>query len=95
MTLPKNLIKHSLVRLLIFPIIASVIYFIITAVSSDPKHLDRAWSAGFFAAAAIVSLVLMGEIIRFFTKNRIDKLVCNMVLILIILIVVIFIAPLL
>jgi len=88
-----GLIKHSLIRLLIFPVIASVIYFIITTVSTDPKHLERAWSAGFFAAAAIVALVLMGEIIRFFTKKRLDKLVCNMGLILIILLVVIFVAP--
>lgn len=87
----KAIIKHVLLRILAFPLLAVLIYLIISTLSSGEAANN--WTKAFFAAAAMGSITLMAEIILLFRKNKIKKLVSDLALILIILLIVLFLVP--
>jgi len=82
--------RHILIRAISFPIIAALVYLLLNSMEGIKAG---SWGNSFFAAASILSLVLMAEIILFFTKKQMNKIYFNMGLILVIFLFVVIVVP--
>lgn len=70
----KKIAQHILIRLISFPITAGLVYVFMHYLIGIK---DKGWGEAFFAGASILSLVLVAEIILFFTKKETEKIYYN------------------
>lgn len=84
--LPFQKTKHVFIRLISYPIASAIIYVFIHSLL---KIEGKGWGHAIFSAASIISLVLMAEIILFFTKKQMEKIYYNIGMIFLIFITVI------
>lgn len=89
----KEWLPHLLTRLLAFPVLFGIVYLVIRII--DPQEFLAADGirVSFFTAAALVALSLMAETLLLFGKKRVEKALCNIFSVFIVILFVIILAP--
>lgn len=90
MSVKKPLILHVLIRTVGFFVLAGLIYLLLNTVETFGAS---GWDDSFFAAASILALILMAEMILFFTKKKMERLYCNVGLLFVLFLFVVIAIP--